>query len=657
MAFDQERQDEYTDAYSHAWAAYGDWQAEARKDMQAYLGDIFTEKEKKKLRLRDSDLLNIQLIRPLIKWVAGLQADHRKGIKYVPGDNTDLETANDFTELGMAVLQRNYGYEIISRAFEHCLKTGLCLVNVFNDTNLNTKLDHFFYNQFLLDPSWTKLDLSDCNFVMMRKFVTKEQAKILLPEGFGPEIDKVDEEKVQTDGKFPNYITPVQFGHKMFAYDEFQQRDIIQKPFVINKALRTEKEWKGTRQELDDVMEELRSRGIGPEIIDTITKSVPTVKVSAFLDGRHVETEVDPFGLGDYSITPVQCFYDPEYDQMKWKLQGMVRSLKDIQRAETKRIIASIAWFENSAAGGLDFEEDTLVDEEDAFKTGPGPRKFKKGALQGNAVRDRVTPPMPGGTLELHNLLTDLMPRTVNVNPDMLGLPPDASRGQISGILAELRVGAGIVGLRGLFDDLSQSQNIIGGKLLKLYQQYPMEKIMRVLGRQPSQGFREQQAGEFDAITAEAVLTDTQRNSQYQEIITLMELGAKIGKPFPAEWKDVMGLGTLQISSDMLKRISEREQQAAQQAKQQAQTQQKIQDVTLDVLTSQAAKDKTQATENETKAVGNIAKAGLDKAKTITELQGSQNEDRAKQVDQLIEIGKLNLEAQKLAQPLQKGGG
>lgn len=657
MPEDADRQKEYNEAYDHAWAATGDWQGAARADMAAYLGDIWTAEERTRLRLRNSDVLNIQLIRPIIKWVAGFQADHRKGIKYDPIEGGDIAAANDFTELGTAVLQRNKGYNVISKAFEHALKTGLCLVNVFNDVNLDTKLDHFFYNQFLMDPAWTKADLSDCNFLMMRKFVTKEQAKILLPDGFHTEIDGIDAEKSQTDGKFPNYITPVQFGHKMFAYDEFQQRDTVQKLIIIIKPTGKEIEWTGTKKQLEDNLPALlQQMQVPAELVSTIERTRPTVKVGAYLDGKHVATETDPFGIGDYSTTPVQCFYDPEYDQMKWKLQGMVRSLKDIQRAETKRIISMIAWFENSAAGGLDFEEGSLVDPEDAFKTGPGPRMFAKGALTIPAARDRITPAMPAGMADLHTILVELMPKTVNVNPDMMGLPPDATRVVISGLLSELRIGSGMVGLRGLFDDLSLSQNIIGRKLLKLYQQYPMEKVVRMLGRQPSQQFYEKRHADFDSATAEGPLTDTQRNTQYQEMQTLMEMGQKIGKPFPAEWTDLLELGTLQSSQKLLEKIKQREQAAAEQQKLQVQQQNQLQNLAIRALDAQTQEDMAQAQERRTEAISNLAQAGFNRVKTMAEIEDLQSKPVERLLKQAVAISKIGLEREKLNQPLQKGG-
>jgi hypothetical protein len=262
---------------------------------------------------------------------------------------------------------------------------------------------------------------------------------------------------------------------------------------------------------------------------------------------------------------------------------------------------------------------------------------------------------MPGGMLELHNMLTDLMPKTVNVNPDMMGLPPDAGAQQISGLLSELRIGSGMVGLRGLFDDLSQSQNVIGRKLLKLYQQYPPQKVQRMLGRQASPGFKDAKAAKFDAATAEGPLTDTQRNVQYQEMLSLMKMGQEIGKPFPVEWKDVLELGTLQSSKELLKKIEAKEQAAQQQQEQQAQQQSKIQDLTIQALQAQTAEDTAQAEERRAEAISNIASAGLDRAKTQTEIQELNATGQGKVVDQLIEIGKLNLEQQKINQPVQNG--
>ncbi len=657
MAKDRDKKADYTEAYNQAWPQFGAWQAEAQRDIRSYLGDIFSSAEKQKLRLRGSDILNIQLIRRLVKWIAGFQSDHRLGIKYDPVDKKDTRAANEFTELVTYVMRRSRGYELISRAFEGALKTGLTLVNVFNDVNLDTRLDHFFYNQFLLDPGFTRLDLQDCRYGIIRKFITKAQAKTLLPQSLHDGVDAIDDERPKSDEKFPNYKTPTIHGRKMIAYDEFQEKTSKEVIFVVDRVSGTETEWQGTRQQLNERLPGLLAqRGVPAELVSTFTRQKETVEVSAFLNSEHFNTEMDPFGLDDFSYTPIWCYYDPEHDQMHLKLQGLVRSLREIQRAESKRIIAEIHWFENSIGAGLDFEKDTLVDMEDAFVTGNAPRMFEKGALSAGAVKDRAMPSFPQGMAELHQVLEDLMPKTIGITPEMLGNVPNGTRAQISGFLTELRIGAGMTGTRSLFDDLGLSQNIVGDKVLKLMQKYPMQKIERILGREPSQALKDHDFGEFDAATAQGALTGTQKNVRYQELLSLIELGAKTGKPFPATWGDVMENSTLQVSEEMLQKIQQRDKQSAQQQQLATQQQNQLQSFTIDALRSTIEMQNAKAIESKSKTVKNLTAAELDEAKS----QGVPIDIDIKNQQQLLttvtELSRIGLEQQKLTQPLQKGG-
>ena len=652
MATDRDKKKDFTEAYNQAWPSFGTWQAEARRDIQAYLGDIWTAEEKTRLRLRKSDVLNIQLIRRIVKWVAGYQVDHRKGIKYEPIEGSDDVTASDFTEIVTWVMQRSHGYEVISKAFEHALKTGLTLVNSFNDANQDTKLDHFFYNQFLLDPSFTRLDLHDCRYGIIRKFITKDQAKILLPQDKHPMIDEIDDERPKSDEKFPNYITPLVHGRKMIAYDEFQERTTKEQIIIINRFDGVEQEWQGTKRQLDEQLPFLlQQQGIPPELISTITRRKETVEVSAFLNSEHFNTELDPFGLEDFSFTPIWCYYDPEYDRFDWKLQGFVRGLKEIQRAESKRIIAEIAYHENSIASGLDFEKGTLVDLEDAFATGHQPRQFVGGAISGNKTRDRVPPPPRAGNLELHKVLEDAMSKTVGITPEMLGELPSGKADQISGLLAQIRIGAGLVGTRGLFDDLSTSQNIIGGKVQKLTQQYPIEKVKRILGREPSPAFQSKDFGKFDSVVAETAMTDTQRNTRYQELLSMKEKGASMNDPAPITWADLIEVAPMEMNTELLQKMQQREERAIQQRQQQAQQQAQIQQITIELLSSQAEQSRAKAAETPSVIVKNLTTAELNEAKSAGAEIKAEGDIANFLLQQAVEVGKMGLEQQKLNQP------
>jgi len=657
MAKERDKKADYTEAYNQAWPSFGAWQAAAKKDIAAYLGDIYTADEKQRLRLQGRDILNIQLIRRLVKWLSGFQADHRKGIKYDPIEGSDDRAASDFTDLVSYVMQRCNGYEVITKSFEHALKTGLTLVNAYNDVNSNTKLDHFFYTQFLLDPSFTRLNLSDCRYGIIRKFITKDQAKILLPEGQHGKVDKIDNERQGTDEKFPNYVTPLVHGQKMIAYDEFQERTTKEQIVIINRFDGTEQEWQGTRKQLDEQLPILlQMRGIPAESIAVINRLKETVEVSAFLNGEHFNTEIDPFGIGDFSFTPIWCYYDPEYNLFDWKLQGLVRSLREIQRAESKRILSMISWYENSIANGLDFEEGSLVDLEDAYATGTKPRMFKEGALAGNRARDRQVPAFPGGNLELHQILEDSMTKTIGLNPDMLGEQPQSTKNLISGVLSQIRIGAGMVGTRTLFDDLSTSQNIIGGKILKLMQQYPYEKVVRILGRQPAESFSSKDFGTFDTVVSEAPITDTQRNTRYQELMNIKRSGAEMGDPAPVSWGDLIELAPIEMNTELLEKMQKQEQAAMEQSQRQIQQQNQLQDMTIAALDSTIQMQNAAAMESRADAIKSLTAAELNEAKSSGVPIDIQMKNQAQTLKTISDLGRLSIEQQKMNQPPQKAG-
>jgi hypothetical protein len=644
-----DREKEFDEAYKQSWAAFSHWQAEAKNDIRAYLGDSLTAREKNRLLRQDRDALNIQLIRRIINWVSGYQCDHRLGIKYDPNEGGDYKTASQITALVTWALQRFGGYNIISNGFKHALKTGMCLVNAYNDINLDSKLENFFYNQFLLDPNFTRIDLQDCQYGIMRKFITKPYAKMLLPEENHPYINGLDTQRLAQDSKFENYKKPNLYGENLIPYDEFQQRDTKQTKVIMLKPIGREFEFDGTKAELDNMLMNLVTRtGIPPELISVASRTELTVKVTSFLAGKEVIHNVDPFGIGDFSFTPIIGYYDPEYDNMRMKLQGLVRCLVDPQRAENKRVMSMIAWFEQQIGAGLDFEEDTLLDPEDAFKAGPGkPRAFKKDALTQNRVRDRVVPNMPGGMVEIHQILDTMMPKMVNINEEMFGTTKQGASEQIAGVLAKLRVGAGLVGLRGLFDDLSMSQQVIGQKKFKLIQQYPPERVRRIINEQPAPSFYSKKFGKYDALCVEGMLTDTQRSMAYAEMVNMKELGLKLQDPAPIDWSLLLEYAPIQVKEELMERFKAIEQQKNQQMQEQQKTTKLLQQIAIQSAMAEIAADRGKAAERQTQAVENQATSALNRMKTVAQI----NDLAEKPTERYL---KLALELEKMKVPPQK---
>ncbi len=211
---------------------------------------------------------------------------------------------------------------------------------------------------------------------------------------------------------------------------------------------------------------------------------------------------------------------------------------------------------------------------------------------------------------------------------------------------------------------------------LKFIQKYPLEKVRRILGREPSEAFANKTFGEFDAATAEMALTGTQRNTRYQELLAMKQMGAKIGDPAPVTWGDLIEMAPMQVPSKMIEKMQQREKAQQEQRKLQTQQQNQIQQTTMKLLDSQAQQSLGKAAETESNIAKNMTTASLNQAKTaesgskfvknLTAAELDESKSAGAEIDIVnrnteqaltaaIELGKLDIERQKLLQPTQSG--
>ena len=624
MATERDRKQELKDAYDQAWGSFGPWQTQAKCDIKAVNRHAWTEKDLQKMLKQKRDPMTFPLIRRNINWISGYQREHLLSIKYDPVENADEQTADQFTNIATWVLQHSNYYYTSSDAFEFALKSGINLVNTYSDRNGDTNFDRYAYNQFVLDPTFRSRSLRDCQYGILRKHINRTEAKMLLP-GKETFIDGLPEDfAIGDDEMFTNYRRPTLYGSKLLAYDEFQQRTTKTQKAVLYKPTNRETLWPGTNAELKAAIEhEVQVEGLNPNLITVLTKTTRTIEVTAYLNGEEMWTEVDPFGLGDFSFTPFIAYFDPDADSFTDKIQGVARLLVDSQRASDQRMMSMMAVFDMQASSGIDVEEGALIDDEDAFATKPGqPRMFAKGAISGNKYVDRVIRDIPAGMFGLHDLFDKNMPKMININEEMFGVPPKGKM-QIAGMLAKLRVGTGLIGQRGLFHNLALSTKMVGGKALKLFQQYTPDKVRRILNEDPVPGFTKHDFGKYDAVATEGMLTDTQNNQFYAELIAMKEMGAKVGEPFPASWKTLIKFMPVQakLKNELIKEMEQREQQQ----QQQSQKAEEIQRITqmLEIKRSEGEILATHgiAENQRAQAVENISDAALNRVKTVVEIQ------------------------------------
>ena len=122
---------------------------------------------------------NFNKIKRIVNMISGYQRKNRKALNVIPIENNDEQTSNQFSKLLVWANNQMDALNILSNAFLGSLITGMNLLSIWVDRRTDPfsgdlQLDNMSYNGYLIDPYFKKYDLSDCNYIWKRKFLSKQ---------------------------------------------------------------------------------------------------------------------------------------------------------------------------------------------------------------------------------------------------------------------------------------------------------------------------------------------------------------------------------------------------------------------------------------------------------------------------------------------------
>lgn len=407
-------------------------------------------------------VFNFNRIRRVCNMITGYQRKTRKSTIITPRENSDSMTASQFTELMFWLMDQTNGYEVISKAFDGAVTTGMNLVNVWLDYRTDPVcgdpcMDHVAYNSFIIDPYFRKPDLSDCNFIWMRRFYTKAECKSLLPSK-RDEIDSLYAGGYR-DGKFQFMPESYQYGmQNLMTYDEYWYRDYREATLLVDPRSGDTLEWKGNDANLKDFLD-------ANPAIEKIKEWVPTVNLGIVVQGKVMYHGKNPLGIDLYPFVPFYCYFNPDMPYFPWRIQGVVRGLRDSQYLYNRRKIIELDILESQINSGFKYKENALVNPGDIYLQGQGRGLALKQEAQMSDVEQIQPPNIPPSMIQLSEILGREIQEISGVNEELLGSANDDK----AGILSMLRQGAGLTTLQILFDQLDLSQKLLGKLWLNIF--------------------------------------------------------------------------------------------------------------------------------------------------------------------------------------------
>ncbi len=593
-------------------------------------------------------------IRRVVNMTSGHQRRTRKSIVVVPVENADNETADQFTKVIMWCVNQENILETISTAFHGALVTGMNLLQVWVDyrsdpVSGNIKVDNCAYNSFIIDPYFRKPDLSDCNGIWKRSFLTKRECISLFPDK-AEEIVGLNgaDSGSGRDGKFQFMPESYNYGQQnLLTYDEFYYRDYRTQKMLVDAQTGETMEWKSENQEgLDAFLMEY------PQVT-MIEQEVPTVKLAIVIEGRVFYDGPNPNGTDLYPFVPVLGYYNPQMPYFPWRIQGMVRGLRDAQYLYNRRRAIELDILESQINSGWIYKENALVNPADVFLSGQGRGLALKEEAQMSDVQKIIAPEVPASMIQLSELLAREVQEISGVNDELLGSAQDDK----AGVLSMLRQGAGLTTLQGLFDQLDLSQKLLGKLMIDIIQaNFTPGKIKKILeGAEPTQQFHNKAFGKYNAVVEEGLNTSTQRQMQFAQMLQLKEAGLPIT---PA---DLLDAATIQNKDRIIKNLEQAEQAQSQMQQQKDQMELQLHQAQIELAQARAQADlglynerTSRVDENRAMAIQKLHEANradqsatLDQVKAIKEIE-EMDHRQIKNLLEMVEMLKNGQEADSL---------
>lgn len=465
------------------------------------------------------------LIRRHINMICGYQRKNRKSTITLPSFSDDA-LADDYNTVLKWCENRDGFQEYLSQAFEGCVDTGQTLLHLYPDYTMDPISGDLFTDQvsafnFMIDPYYRKQDLTDCNFIWRRRWVNKDAAKTLMP-GRSKEIDKIRPSGAK-DGRFPLQAELLNVNtNQLMTYDEFHYKSTREAVIVLDPKTGEAVEWEQDESDEDDMME--RALAMQPWLKVT-KKQVPTVKLGIVLGNTVLYDGPNLLGIDDYPMVPCLCYHEPDIQSYMWKVQGVIRNLRDAQYLYNMRKIIEMDILQSQINSGWIYPIDAITDPKALRQTGQGFLIPLKAGHLPNEIQRIEAPAIPQSIMELSRSLAEDITKISGVNEELLGAATDDK----SGILSMLRQGAGLVTLQTIFDKLDYSQRLYGKiRLQAIRKNFSKGKVASILGHEPDPKFFTSHSLKYSVVVEEGNYSTSQRQTEMMQLLHFKELGMPI---------------------------------------------------------------------------------------------------------------------------------
>lgn len=540
------------------------------------------------------------MIRRHINMICGFQRKNRKSTLTIPNRQEEDALSDDYNTVMRWCDDRDGFQEYLSQSFEGAVDVGETLLHMYPDYTLDPISGDLFTdcvanNNYLIDQNYRKQDLSDCNGIWRRRWLSKVATKGLLP-GYAEEIDKMKPGGMK-DGRFPYQAELNNMSvSNLHAYDEFYYRTTREGSLVIDPHTGEAVEWEEDETEDSDMMK--RTLAMQPWL--KVKKvQIPTVKLVISLGDKIVYHGANLLGIDPYPFVPALCYHEPDIQAYAWRKQGVIRNLRDPQFLYNMRKCIELSILQSQINSGWIYPVDVVADVKAFRQTGEGFLIPLKAGHQPGEIQRIEPAAIPQSLMELSRSLSEDITKISGVNEELLGSATDDK----SGILSMLRQGAGLTTLQTIFDKLDYTQRLYGKiRLQAIRKNFSKGKIKNILGHEADPRFWTSHSQKYGITVEEGNYSASQRQTELQQYLHFKEIGVPIAN------KTIIRAAIITNKKQAIADMEEEMQQQAQQQQAEAQQQAKVDESKIFATVAKAKADLAKEQDLSASAMERIAK-------------------------------------------------
>lgn len=493
-------------------------------------------------------------------WVSGYQRQNRKDFQLTALNNAYSNVCDQRNKVLKYFGNKNQFASQFSEACDGATTEGFVLIEPYiQPTALftcNPRLKVWHSCDFISDSYFREADMSDCSYIATSQVMPSEEAECLFPW--------VEDTSVFYKGASPEgnvfYFQP--FSKSFPATSDvchvirLWNRKAIERYYVVNMDT---SEMIPMKKPLDEKELKRASRRLNANLRQKSIKEVGWV-LSVLVNGvTIIDNMENPLGFLECPMVPLFWRHNPASTNVALRFPSLPAQLQDAQYLSDRSICMTNDILEGRAQAGWLCPKGSL-DDEDILLAGQNVSIISFNAQAGAPIPIEPSN-VPPTFLQMGEQLRKFGDEASPIGENLMGVNPQEGQ---SGIKTMLEQGAGLVGLRPIFDGWDRALMLLGNIVDKIIvNNISQEEVQMILGSEDpiDPKFFNASEGSVSMAVTEGLYTDTQKKSQFNQWMEFCQL---TGTQLPPEvWAKI---APLQNSEELLGILVDQQKAASAQA-------------------------------------------------------------------------------------------